>query len=118
MRAGAPDVGHAGASAAGLGLAVHDGGVHLVGAGVGEYAALAGVEVGAVLEKHQHRLHHVHGGLPGGKQFASAAEDVLERFESLGDGVDVLNVSRAAVDADGPFFDLILCAVRDFPNAR
>jgi hypothetical protein len=45
MRRGtALDVRDAGAGAAGLRFAVHDGGVHLVGAGVGEDAALARVE--------------------------------------------------------------------------
>ena len=103
-------MGNAGAGPAGLRLAVHDGGVHLVGTGIRVDAALAGVEEGAVLEEDEDRLHNVHGGLACSEQVTAAAKDLLEGLEALGDRVDVLDVARAAVDADRPVLGLVLLA--------
>mmetsp|Transcript_65192 Transcript_65192/g.160532 ORF Transcript_65192/g.160532 Transcript_65192/m.160532 type:complete len:337 (+) Transcript_65192:553-1563(+) len=103
------------------GRAIHDRGVHLLRACVGEDAPLAGVEEGTVLKQARDGLGHVDSVRPPLEQALALLEDLPELVQALVDGVHVLDLASPAMHGDGPFdrlFALEAVLSRLHPQAR
>ena len=83
------------------GGAIHQRGVQLVAAVMGEYRALAGVEMGVVLEHGDRRGHRVQGRFAGSQLFMALAQGLFQHHADryfIGRGHLAADHARAAMD--------------------